>query len=82
MLFRSAKNLNTNAAYLEMRRTRANFRRSGRSPSARDLIPHLSSYSEDPSYYSGTINTIVTDNRLTDFDRSRLSNGQPMNLYL
>lgn len=77
-----AKNLNTNAAYLEMRRTRANFRRSGRSPSARDLIPHLSSYSEDPTYYSGTINTIVTDNRLTDFDRSRLSGGQPMNLYL
>ena len=77
-----AKNLNTNAAYLEMRRTRANFRRSGRSPSARDLIPHLSSYSEDPNYYAGTINTIVNDNRLTDFDRSRLSNGQPMNLYL
>lgn len=77
-----AKNLNTNAAYLEMRRTRANYRRSGRSPSARDLIPHLSSYSEDPNYYAGTINTIVNDNRLTDFDRSRLSNGQPMNLYL
>ncbi len=77
-----AKNLNTNAAYLEMRRTRANFRRSGRMPSARDLIAHLSSYSEDPGYYSATINTLVLDNRLTDFDRSRLSNGQPMNLYL
>lgn len=77
-----AKNLNTNAAYLEMRRTRASFRASGRTPSARDLIPHLSSYSEDPSYYSGTITTIVTDNRLTDFDRARLSGGQPMNLYI
>ena len=66
----------------EARRTRANFRRSGRMPSARDLIAHLSSYSEDPGYYSATINTLVLDNRLTDFDRSRLSNGQPMNLYL
>lgn len=77
-----AKNLNTNAAYLEMRRTRATYRASGRTASARDLIPHLSSYSEDPSYYSGTITTIVTDNRLTDFDRARLSGGQPMNLYI
>lgn len=77
-----AMNLNTNAAYLEMRRTRATFARSGRVPTARDLIPHLSSYSEDPSYYSATINTLVTDSRLTDFDRSRLSGGQPMNLYL
>jgi hypothetical protein len=50
--------------------------------SARDLIPHLNRYSEDPTYYAATLNTLVNDNRLTDFDRARLSNGQPMNLYL
>lgn len=77
-----AKNLNTNNAYLEMRKNRAAMRRSGRTPSARDLIPQLRNYSEDPTYYSGTLNTILNDGRLTDFDRARLSNGQPMNLYL
>ena len=77
-----AMNLNTNNAYLEMRKNRAAMRRSGRTPSARDLIPQLRNYSEDPAYYSGTLNTILNDGRLTDFDRARLSNGQPMNLYL
>jgi len=77
-----AMNLNTNSAYLEMRKARAGLRRTGRMASARDLIPHLNRYSEDPTYYAATLNTLVNDNRLTDFDRARLSNGQPMNLYL
>jgi len=77
-----AQNLNTNRAYLEFRKTRATYRQSGRSVSARDLIPQLRAYSEDPAYYSGTLNTILNDSRLSDFDKSRLSSGQPMNLYL
>ena len=77
-----AMNLNTNSAYLEMRKARSGLRRAGRMASARDLIPHLNRYSEDPTYYAATLNTLVNDNRLTDFDRARLSNGQPMNLYL
>ena len=77
-----AKNLNTNRAYLQLRKSRAALRRAGRSPSALDLIPHLQNYSEDANYYAGTLSTIVSDGRLTDFDRSRLSNGRPMNLYL
>lgn len=77
-----AMNLNTNRAYLELRRTRAALRQTGRIPTAQDLIPRLQNYSEDASYYASALNTVVNDGRLTDFDRSRLSNGQPMNLYL
>ena len=42
----------------------------------------LQYYSEDPAYYLGTLNRIVSDSRLTDVDRAALSNGQPMNLFL
>ena len=76
------RNLNMNNAYLELRRTRASFRAAGRPVTALELIPRLQYYSEDPAYYLGTLNRIVSDSRLTDFDRAALSNGQPMNLFL
>lgn len=76
------RNLNINSAYLELRRTRASYRAAGRPVTAMELIPQLQYYSEDPAYYIGVLNSIVADGRLTDFDRSALSNGQPMNLFL
>lgn len=76
------RNLNMNNAYLELRRTRALYRAAGRPVTALELIPRLQYYSEDPAYYLGTLNRIVSDSRLTDFDRAALSNGQPMNLFL
>ena len=76
------RNLNMNNAYLELRRTRASYRAAGRPVTALELIPRLQYYSEDPAYYLGTLNRIVSDSRLTDFDRAALSNGQPMNLFL
>ncbi|MAW35410.1 MAG: hypothetical protein CMM68_00035 [Rhodospirillaceae bacterium] len=76
------RNLNMNNAYLELRRARASYRAAGRPVTALELIPRLQYYSEDPAYYLGTLNRIVSDSRLTDFDRAALSNGQPMNLFL
>jgi Bax protein len=76
------RNLNMNNAYLELRRTRASYRAAGRPVTALELIPRLQYYSEDPAYYLGTLNRIVSDSRLTDVDRAALSNGQPMNLFL
>lgn len=76
------RNLNMNNAYLELRRTRASYSAAGRPVTALELIPRLQYYSEDPAYYLGTLNRIVSDSRLTDFDRAALSNGQPMNLFL
>ena len=76
------RNLNMNNAYLELRRTRASYRAAGRPVTALELIPRLQYYSEDPAYYLGTLNSIVSYSRLTDFDRAALSNGQPMNLFL
>jgi len=69
------RNLNTNDAYREFRKRRAEGRRQGRPLSGKDLATSLSRYSERGKDYVDEIRQIITVNGLSALDQSTLADG-------
>jgi Bax protein len=67
------RNLNTHAAYRELRNARAALRRAGKRPTGPDLTAWLKNYSEIPEEYGQLLRTLIAREKLTPFDHVRLS---------
>ena len=68
------KNLNTHKAYGEFREKRALLREKNKKISGLDLAPHLESYAATGKDYVKILTSIISQNKLTDFDNSVLMN--------
>ena len=68
------KNLNTHKAYGEFREKRALLREKNKKISGLDLAPHLESYAATGKDYVKILTSIISQNKLTDFDNSNLMN--------
>jgi Bax protein len=68
-------NLNTHAAYENLRRARAAARARGAFPDGHSLAGTLIAYSERGHAYVDTIRTIIRANGLLHFDRAKLGRG-------
>jgi Bax protein len=66
-------NLNTHFAYAEFRIERARLRASGAELDGYHLIGQLRRYSEMGQFYINFVRGLIRENRLSDFDRARLS---------
>jgi Bax protein len=66
-------NLNTLSAYAEFRNEREAARAAGENVSAAALAGHLGSYSELGADYVARVRSVISVNRLTDFDRAQLA---------
>ena len=68
------KNLNTHKAYGQLREARANLRKENKKISGLVLVSYLESYAATGKEYVKILSSIITQNRLTDFDNSILMN--------
>lgn len=68
-----ATNLNTNAAYEEFRKARAEMRAKALDPDGYDLAETLSNYSEQRKAYVKSLRRLIDMNALSSFDDVRLS---------
>jgi Bax protein len=66
-------NLNTHAAYQAFRVERAAMRTRGEAPDGYRLIGQLLRYSELGQQYVGFVRQVMREDRLSDFDKARLS---------
>jgi Bax protein len=66
-------NLNTHSAYAAFRGERALMREHGEALDGYRLIGQLVRYSELGQQYVGFIRSVIRDEKLTDFDKARLS---------
>lgn len=66
------RNLNTHFAYDTFRDVRATMRRQGQALNSQILARHLTSYSERRSAYTKSLISLMWQNRLTDFTKSKL----------
>lgn len=67
-------NLNTHPAYSAFRTERAAMRQRGETPDGYRLIGKLLRYSELGHQYVGFVRQVMREDKLTDFDKARLSN--------
>jgi Bax protein len=67
-------NLNTHPAYGAFRSERAAMRERGETPDGYQLIGKLLRYSELGHQYVGFVRQVMREDKLTDFDKARLSN--------
>ncbi|CAN5145898.1 hypothetical protein BH10PSE6_BH10PSE6_39190 [soil metagenome] len=67
-------NLNTHPAYSAFRTERAAMRQRGETPDGYQLIGKLLRYSELGHQYIGFVRQVMREDKLTDFDKARLSN--------
>lgn len=63
--------LNTHRAYREFRGARAALRAQGRAAAAKDLLPALGGYAENPGYI-GLLSKVMRGGRFREFDRAAL----------
>jgi len=68
------RNLNTHKAYGEFRENRAILRENNKKISGLDLVIYLKSYAATGKEYVETLRSIISQNKLTDFDNSILMN--------
>ena len=68
------KNLNTHKAYLNFREKRAEIRKANKKISGLDLVDYIESYAATGKEYVKILKSIITQNKLTDFDNSVLMN--------
>ncbi len=73
------KNLNTHKAYGEFRENRSKLREENKKLSGLDLVPYLESYAATGKDYVKTLKSIISQNKLTDFDSSELMNSSKNN---
>jgi Bax protein len=66
-------NLNTHAAYAAFRTERAAMRQRGETPDGYRLVGQLVKYSELGQQYIGFVRQVMRDDKLTDFDKAKLS---------
>ena len=66
-------NLNTHPAYSAFRGERAAMRERGETPDGYRLIGQLLRYSELGQQYVGFVRQVMREDKLTDFDKARLS---------
>lgn len=66
-------NLNTHAAYNAFRTERAAMRSRGETPDGYRLIGQLLRYSELGQQYVGFVRQVMREDKLTDFDKAKLS---------
>jgi Uncharacterized FlgJ-related protein len=66
-------NLNTHNAYSAFRAERAAMRQRGEMPDGYRLVGQLLRYSELGQQYVGFVRQVMRDDKLTDFDKARLS---------
>ena len=66
-------NLNTHPAYAAFRTERAAMRERGETPDGYRLIGQLLRYSELGQQYVGFVRQVMREDKLTDFDKARLS---------
>jgi len=66
-------NLNTHAAYQAFRVERAAMRARGEAPDGYRLVGQLLRYSELGQQYVGFVRQVMREDKLTDFDKARLS---------
>jgi len=66
-------NLNTHAAYSAFRVERASMRVRGETPDGYRLIGQLLRYSELGQQYVGFVRQVMREDKLTDFDKAKLS---------
>jgi Bax protein len=66
-------NLNTHAAYAAFRTERAAMRESGEALDGYRLVGQLLRYSELGQQYVGFVRQVMREDKLTDFDKARLS---------
>ena len=66
------RNLNTHSSYRNFRSARAEFRDNGEKPDSTTLVEHLDSYAETGKEYVKTLQQIIRQNNLEDFDDARL----------
>ncbi|TAD88311.1 MAG: hypothetical protein EAZ99_14120 [Alphaproteobacteria bacterium] len=69
------RNLNTHAAYADMRRRRAQLRQAGLPIDGASLIQHMLRYSERGPDYVAAIQTLIRMNNLTQYDDARLTDA-------
>ena len=68
------KNLNTHKAYKDLRNARANLRKENKKISGLILVSYLESYAATGKEYVKILSSIITQNKLTDFDNAILMN--------
>ncbi len=68
-------NLNTHAAYGDLRNLRATARAQGKAPRGRDLAAGLSKYSERGEAYVTSLRNLMTANKLDATDDAYLATG-------
>ena len=68
------KNLNTHKAYTGLRKARANLREENKKISGLILVSYLESYAATGKEYVKILSSIITQNKLTDFDNAILMN--------
>jgi len=68
------RNLNTHKAYGEFREKRADLREDNKKISGMDLVQYLENYAATGKEYVTILKSIISQNKLTDFDNSILMN--------
>ena len=68
------KNLNTHTGYKKFREKRAELRKNNKKISRTDLVNYLDNYAATGKEYTKTLNKIIIQNELTDFDDAVLMN--------
>ena len=66
------RNLNTHSSYRDFRSARAEMRDNGEKLDSRALTEHLDSYAETGKEYVKTLQKIIRQNNLEDFDDAKL----------
>lgn len=66
------RNLNTNDAYREMRKTRQQIRQKGKKPDGHTLIGDLVRYSVQRNLYISKVRSAIKKNNLAQFDQAQL----------
>ena len=66
------RNLNTHSSYREFRRVRAELRQDEKELDSMLLSEHLDKYAETGKEYVRILQTIIRQNKLTDFDDAKL----------
>ncbi len=65
-------NLNTHKAYSEFREIRAQFRQNNKQITGLDLTQYLKNYAQIGEKYVEILESIITRNSLTDFDKAKM----------
>lgn len=73
-------NLNTNFRYAPLRKTRADIRKDGRTPTGIELVTYLTPYSQRGEGYVKDIHAIIETNNLAHLDTAVLSTANPVDL--